>query len=104
MMSYVFSVFDSKPAFFGTPFIDQRKESAIRAFADAVNSPDPNNGFKRHPEDYSLFVLGEFDNETGELIPQIPKNLITASALRSILPGVDPVLFSANGDEKSLVK
>lgn len=80
----VFSVFDSKAAFFGNPFFDQREASAIRSFGDAVKSNDPMNGFAKHPEDYSLFMLGEFDNETGEFDLCKPANLVTASALRAV--------------------
>lgn len=79
----VFSVFDSKAAFFGTPFFEQREASAIRGFQDAVNSNDPANGFARHPEDYSLFLLAEFDNDTGQFDLVKPQNLVTASALRA---------------------
>lgn len=84
MILKIFSVFDSKAAFFGNPFVDQREASAIRAFRDAVNKPDENNGFFRHPEDYSLFLLGVFDNETGEIECGKPLNLITASAIKEL--------------------
>lgn len=85
MIVKVFAVFDSKAAFFGQPFFDQKEGSAIRNFSDAVNdSSNPNNMWFKHPEDFSLFVVGEFDNLTGELIPSTPKNLVTASAVYSI--------------------
>lgn len=82
MMLSIFAVFDSKAAVFGTPFFDQQEASAIRNFSDAVNdSSNPNNMWHKHPEDFSLFHLGEFDNNSGELVPNIPKSLVTASAL-----------------------
>ena len=55
----IFSVFDSKAAFFTSLWTEQREASAIRGFSDAVNNPDPNNGFRKHPEDYSLFLIGD---------------------------------------------
>lgn len=85
MLYKVFSVFDSKACFFGQPFVDQKEASATRAFGDAVLSTDPNNMFGKHAEDYSLFLIGEFDNESGELIATVPpQNLLTASAVKSI--------------------
>lgn len=84
MIIKLFAVFDSKAALFGQPFSDQQEGSAIRNFSDAVNDgSNPNNLWNKHPEDFSLFQIGEFDNNSGELIPIIPKSLVTASALRS---------------------
>lgn len=86
MITKIFSVFDSKASYFGRPFDDQSDSSAIRNFSDAVNDgSNPNNLWHKHPEDFSLFQVGEFDNLTGELIPVLPKNLITASAVQSVL-------------------
>lgn len=84
MIIKLFAVFDSKAAFFGQPFSDQQEGSAIRNFADAVNDgSNQNNMWHKHPEDFSLFQIGEFDNATGELLPITPKSLVTASALKS---------------------
>lgn len=92
MIMKVFSVFDAKAAFFGNPFYDQREGSAIRAFGDAVNKEDVNNGFYNHPEDYSLYMLGEFDNDTGAFDPIKPLCLVTASSMRTVGPVVQKEL------------
>lgn len=79
----LFSVFDSKATIFGNIFTDQQTASAIRNFSDAVNdSSNSNNLWNKHPEDFSLFKVGEFDNETGTLVPHNPESLVTASALK----------------------
>lgn len=84
MIVKIFAVLDSKAAMFGNPFFDQQEGSAIRNFSDAVNdSSNQHNMWNKHPEDFSLFNIGEFDNCSGELIPCLPKSLITASALKS---------------------
>lgn len=89
MVIKLFSVFDSKVSGFGNPFPDQIEASAIRNFSDAVNdTSNPNNMWAKHPEDFSLFQVGEFDTLTGELISSLPKNLLTASAVRSMTPTV----------------
>lgn len=83
----LFAVFDSKAGFFSNPFVEQREESAIRQFCDAVNDKNPQNMWYKHPEDYSLFNIGSFDNLTGEILPSLPKSLVTASALKSFSDG-----------------
>lgn len=82
MIIKLFSVFDSKAACFGQPFPDHYEAAAIRNFRDAVNDgSNPNNLWHKHPEDFSLFQVGEFDNLSGEVLSCLPKSLVTASAI-----------------------
>lgn len=102
MIVKIFAVFDSKAAFFGRPFSEQMEASAIRGFRDAVNDgSNPANLWHNHPEDFSLFMIGEFDDSTGELIPCIPKSLITASAIVDVTKPGKYVgdLFNRNGEK-----
>lgn len=93
----VFSVFDSKTSLFGRPFTEQKEESAIRGFSDAVNDDsNPNNMWNKHPEDFSLFLIGEFNDETGALSPSLPVSLVTASALVAV--------NSKNGIKQELIQ
>lgn len=102
MRILVFSVFDSKVAVFGAPMFNQYEADMIRAFSDAVNDgSNANNMWFRHPEDYSLFAVGEFDNLTGELKGHLPRNLVTASALKAA--GGQMELFKPNGEKKEAV-
>lgn len=82
MIMKVFSVFDAKLATFGRPWFQMTDAAALREFADAVNDgSNPNNQWHSHPEDFSLFVLGQYDDQSGELIPCNPLSLVTASSL-----------------------
>ena len=74
----MFAVRDSKAGVFMTPNLYQTKGVARRAFTDAVN--DPNTPFSKHPDDYALFALGTYCEESGrfESLPQ-PENLGLAS-------------------------
>jgi hypothetical protein len=38
---------------------------AIRSFSDEVNRKDPENQLHNHPDDFDLYELGEFDDNTG---------------------------------------
>lgn len=70
MIYQVFSVRDSKAAAYALPFFLPRAEVAIRSFKDAVGNPE--HDMSRHPEDYTLFVIGEYDDEKGLLMPSEP--------------------------------
>lgn len=67
MKQQIFSVFDSKAETFNTPFFMAAKGQALRGFADEVNRRD--SEVAKHPEDYTLFHLGEVDLDTGLVVP-----------------------------------
>lgn len=78
----MFSVLDMKAEFFGQPFFEQEEASAIRSFGDAVNDgSNQSNMWFKHPEDFQLYLIGLFDNESGELEKCLPKALVMASSL-----------------------
>jgi len=65
MIFQVYSIYDIKAAAYHVPFFQPTKGMAIRLFGDAII--DPNSNLSKHPEDYRLFSLGEFDDFTGVL-------------------------------------
>jgi len=70
MQTRVFSVYDSAAKCYSHPFYIPREEQAVRAFSDAVNSP--NHEFGKYPADYTLFHLGDFDDADGTYTPLQP--------------------------------
>lgn len=62
-----FAVFDQKAEAFTQPFFLPTKQIAVRTFADCCN--DKNHAFGRHPADYTLFHVGHFDTQSGQLVP-----------------------------------
>lgn len=66
MKSKVFTIYDSKMEAYMNPFLMATKGQALRAFTDNVN--DPQSQLNRHPEDFTLFEIGEYDDHTGEYI------------------------------------
>lgn len=67
-MNYkMFSVFDSKVGSFARPFFMSSKGEALRAWQDLVN--DPQTQFCKHAADFTLFILGEFDDITASYTP-----------------------------------
>lgn len=70
MMMKVFSVFDKAVGAYTRPFCTPSAGAAMRAFEDDVaNAESP---VAKHPEDYSLFWLGSFDDNSGLLTPEEP--------------------------------
>lgn len=59
----VFSVFDEKAQVYSTPVFLPHKGLAVREFSDVVK--DKNSALAKHPSDYKLCLLGEFDNVSG---------------------------------------
>lgn len=60
----VYSIFDVKAGVFNTPFFQVNDQVAKRAFSDLVN--DPQSMLFKHPEDFTLWRLGEFDDQLGD--------------------------------------
>lgn len=64
MKYQVFTVYDSKIKTYLRPFYDLHVGGAVRGFQDIVN--DETSVIGQHPEDFTLFHIGEFDNESCE--------------------------------------
>lgn len=66
MNQVICSIRDSKAEAWLAPMTFQSQAAAVRAFQDAVNSRD--HQMAAHPEDYTLFELGTFDERTGRIV------------------------------------
>lgn len=64
MIQQLYTVYDEKADAFLPPFFVPTHGLALRAFKDCVNSKD--HQFGKHPADYSLFYLGDWDDDTCE--------------------------------------
>jgi hypothetical protein len=58
------AIHDSKAEAYMTPIFVQATGMAIRSFSDAING---DGEFAKHPEDYTLFLLGDFDELSGKV-------------------------------------
>lgn len=65
MITKLFAVYDSAVSAYFRPFHMLTKGEALRAWIDACN--DPKSPFSQHPECYTLFEIGEFDDQSGRL-------------------------------------
>lgn len=70
----VYSIRDDIAETYAPPFIAENDGVAIRAFGDGQSK-------QMHPEDYSLYLIGQYDPFTGHLIPREKPILITDNAI-----------------------
>ena len=66
MQQLMFCIHDSKAEAFLNPFFLPMKAMAVREFQNMVN--DPGHAFGRNPADYTLFMIGTWDGESGKVI------------------------------------
>lgn len=57
------AVYDNKATTWSDPFFATNKLVAQRIFSDGVK--DERSNWNRHPSDYELFEIGEYDDQDG---------------------------------------
>lgn len=84
MKLQIFAVYDHKSQTYGTPFFKTHMGVAIRDFGDAAQ--DPQTTICRHPEDYQLFNVGEYDDSDASIKNFIPPILVSSASEFKIKP------------------
>lgn len=88
MKMVICSIHDTKAEAFSQPMFFQAVGQALRSFIDAVTDErDGNNNFAKHPEDFNLFRIGTFDDQTGEIVPEAPFHLGNGRVLKGASEG-----------------
>lgn len=67
----VFTIYDSKLEAYLQPFYMQTRGQAIRALTDTL--ADPKHQFSKHPSDFTLFELGEYNDNNAEFEMHLAK-------------------------------
>ena len=89
---YVCSVYDVKVEAFMQPFFMRSRGEAMRSFMDACSPGSRNELFVKHPQDYSLMLLGYYDDVSGQLSNLQP--------IEQIMSGLDAVRWEDKGNDK----
>ena len=76
MIHQVFIVKDRASDSFGIPMFLMAKGQAIRSFSDEVNRAAEDNQLYKHPDDFDLYFVGEFDSDSGEFDCDAPIVLV----------------------------
>lgn len=77
----IFSIYDSKAEAYIQPFYSLTPAAAIRIFSEAAQDEGDSNGrpahaFNKHGADYTLFMVGEWDERTGIIKPTDAKTAL----------------------------
>lgn len=82
-MKRVFALFDVKAEVFGNPMFVPNQAVMVRELTDEVRRMpvSEGNNLAKHPEDFQLFDLGEFDEVAGTFALLKPRFLLEVSAL-----------------------
>jgi len=70
----MFALYDSKAEAFGPPFFLDTIGQAVRALMDIVN--DNQSMVSRHPADFVLYEVGDYDSQTAVVNNKNPHSLI----------------------------
>jgi len=90
MKTNIFSIFDEKAQAFTSPFFQPAVGQAMRAFNDLV--VDSKTTIYSHPEDFSLYHIGVFDDNDAQ-VESFPQPRLLARATEfSVKKSVTPVL------------
>lgn len=78
----IYSIKDIKAKLFGQPFFSRNDASATRSIAVYLGKPNDGDPMAKYPEDFVLYRLGKFDDETGAIIPEeTPVSLVALQTL-----------------------
>lgn len=82
-MKHIYAVKDLAVQAFGQPFFTRSKGEAIRSFQDETNSDATTSAIAKHPEDYELYYLGDYDETEGTMHTNMPELIARAKDLRN---------------------
>lgn len=68
MVLYIIAMRDIRANVFSHPELWPKTEQAVRAFEDRCNNGDTKDLVSRHPQDFELVVIGEFEDNTGTIL------------------------------------
>ena len=89
MQPKIYSVFDVQAEAFGQPFFMQTDGIALRSFNEAAQNPQTE--ISKYPDDYVLYNIGTYDDDTGIITPQTPKRLHSASTALKMFRNNQPL-------------
>ncbi len=82
----MYSIFDSKLEGYLQPIFAENDAVAVRILKNAVDDPD--HLFSKNAEDYALFRIGIFVQETGVIVPELGVLVVKAHELKGVNGGL----------------
>ena len=99
MVKKIYSIYDEKSEAFLQPFFMDTNGQAIRAIVDCLS--DPQHNFSRHSADYTLFLIGQFDDQDATITVNKSSlgNLVEFKSQTNIHEHIDNVVQLPNAPE-----
>lgn len=77
MQLKMYSIRDSKGEIFHPPYFKRTHGEAERDFSTLAS--DQKSGVGQYPEDYDLYYIGTYDDQTGKIQPEVtPQHILKA--------------------------
>ena len=73
MKTEIYAIYDSKAQVYNKPFHQVNQAVAMRTATDLAN--DSNSEIAKNPEDYTMFYLGNYDDQTAQFDLCEPKSV-----------------------------
>lgn len=73
----IYAIYDHATEAFGQPFFVKAQGQAVRSFRDECENPE--SQFAKHPGDFDLFYIGEYNEENGTITQQGTERVARAS-------------------------
>lgn len=99
MKTLLFAVYDSKSKAYMHPHHALTKGEAIRSLDQAVNDPSKKSMIAQYPGDFTLFALGEFDDQKGDY-KNYETNERVMTALEMVNETESPILKAIDNNKK----
>jgi len=96
MKMYIFAVYDNKAKVYSQPFTNVNNETAIRIIQNCVKNPE--HQYAQNPEDFSLYNIGEYDDNTSEIVSKSDKIMDLLTAARQTYPKTEDELIEFTND------
>lgn len=74
MILNLYSVFDTKAKTYSQPIFQENDDVSIRSAIDTMNAG--NSLIADHPEDFQIFCVGTFDQDTGKITGSNPRHVL----------------------------
>ena len=88
MKVFMYGIYDSAIGAYKQPFFMQQDGAAMRGFTDLCMNAETD--LAKHPKDFTLFRLGIFDDQTGEISGETPVSLATAQEIVHASQQIEP--------------
>lgn len=66
-MKPIYAIKDRAINGFNEPFVQPSEQHMLRLMRDEVNSDPSKSSIAKHPDDYDIYQLGEYDQESGNI-------------------------------------